>query len=131
MDLLNIESVTATRIEHRVKKAIGASYPNISFTTEISEIPPSFPNVYIHLTSESETGKDLQGNSINAMNFSVQIVVKSNVSKSECLTIRNACIEAVKKDGFRVVINEPQKINNIHQCTLHFYGTRGSGDVLR
>ena len=131
MDLLNIESVMATRIEYRVRKAIGAEFPDMTFTTEVSEVPPSFPNVYIHLMTSNETGKDLQGDSINAMNFSVQIVVKSNVSKSECLRVRNACINAVKKDGLRVVINEPQKINNIHQCNLHFYGVRGSGDVLK
>lgn len=131
MDLLNIEGVTATRIEYRVRKAIGEEYPDISFTTEISDVPATFPNVYIHLTGSSEAGKDIQGTSLNAMSFSVQVVIKSNVSKSECLKVRNACIDAVKKDGFRVVINEPQKINNIHQCTLHFYGVRGSGDVLK
>lgn len=131
MDLLNIESVTATRIEYRVRKAIGEECPNITFTTEISDTPASFPNVYIHLTSSSEVGKDLQGTSLNAMSFSVQIVIKTNTDKSECLKVRNACIDAVKKDGFRVVINEPQKINNIHQCTLHFYGVRGCGDVLK
>ena len=131
MDLLNIESITATRIEYRVRKTIGEDYPDISFTTEISDAPPSFPNVYIHLTTSNETGKDLQGYSLNAMSFSIQIVVKTNVSKNECLKVRNACIDAVKRDGFRVVINEPQKINNVHQCSLHFYGVRASGDALK
>lgn len=128
MDLLNIENILATRIEHRVTKVIGLEFPTLAFTTEISDVPPTFPNVYIHLTGESETGRDLWGKDLNAVSLSMQIVIQTNTTKADCIKVRNACIEAVKKDGFRVVINEPVKSNNIHQCSLHFYGVRAGGD---
>lgn len=128
MDLLNMESVMLTRIEYRVTNSIGESYPNLNFTNEVSDNPPNFPNVYVHEEINSEVGNDLQNTSFNASSIAIQLVIKTNTNKADCLEVRNACIGAIKKDGFRVVINEPQKINNIWQTTLHLYGVRGAGD---
>lgn len=128
MDLLNIESVMATRIEYRVKKAISTQFPKINFTTEVSDIPAEFPNVYVHEERITEAGVTLGNKDVHAMDFAIQLVIKTNTSKPDCLAVRNACINAIKADGFRVIINEPQKINNVYQCTLHFYGVRGAGD---
>ena len=130
MDLLNIESVMATRIEYRVKKAISTQFPKINFTTEVSDNPPEFPNVYIHEERMTEAGVTLENKDVNAMDFAIQLVIKTNTNKADCLVVRNACINAIKADGFRVIINEPQKINNVYQCTLHFYGVRGAGDTF-
>ena len=57
MDLLNIEREMATRIEYRVKQAIGAEYPKLNFTTEVSDVPPNFPNVYVHEERLTEAGE--------------------------------------------------------------------------
>lgn len=130
MNLLNLESELATRIEYRVKNAIGTQFPNINFTTEISDIPAEFPNVYIHEERLTESGNTLEGKTFNAVDFAIQLVIKTNTTKADVLTVRNACITAIKADGFRVIINEPQKINNVYQCTLHFYGVRGAGDTF-
>lgn len=128
MDLLNIEREMATRIEYRVKQAIGTEYPKLNFTTEVSDVPPSFPNVYVHEERLTEAGVNLWNKDIHAMDFAIQLVIKTNSTKADCLNVRNACISAIKSDGFRVIIDEPQKINNVYQCTLHFYGVRGAGD---
>lgn len=130
MDLLNFESIIATRIEYRVKNAIISDYPNINFTTEVSDIPPEFPNVYIHLERMTETGTSLENKDFQALDFSVQLVIKTNTTKADCLVVRNACIDAIKQDGFRIIIDEPQKINNVYQCSMHFYGVRGAGDIF-
>lgn len=128
MNLLNIENEMATRIEYRVRRSIGTQFPNINFTTEVSDIPAEFPNVYIHEEMNTELSHTLSGKDIHASEFAIQLVIKTNTTKTDNLTVRNACINAIKADGFRVVINEPQKINNVYQCTLHFYGVRGAGD---
>lgn len=130
MDLLNIESTMATRIEYRVKRAIIDQFPNINFTTEVSDIPATFPCVYVHEERMNEAGHTLEGKDIHVMDFAIQLVIRTNTKKSDCLIVRNACINAIKADGFRVIINEPQKINNVFQCTLHFYGVRGAGDIF-
>lgn len=130
MDLLNFESIIATRIEYRVTNAIISDYPNINFTTEVSDIPPEFPNVYIHLERMTETGTSLENKDFQALDFSVQLVIKTNTTKADCLVVRNACIDAIKQDGFRIIIDEPQKINNVYQCSMHFYGVRGAGDIF-
>lgn len=131
MDLLNAESVMATRIEYRVKKAVGSTYPNLNFTTETSSNPSQFPSVYIHKEIGSELGMELNSKSINALDMAFQIVIKTNTNKSDCINIRNACVEAVKKDGFRVIINDAQLINNVYQSIIHFYGVRAVGDKLK
>lgn len=130
MDLFNFESIIATRIEYRVTNAIISDYPNINFTTEVSDIPPEFPNVYIHLERMTETGTSLENKDFQALDFSVQLVIKTNTTKADCLVVRNACIDAIKQDGFRIIIDEPQKINNVYQCSMHFYGVRGAGDIF-
>lgn len=130
MNLLNLESELATRIEYRVKNAIGTQFPKLNFSTEISDIPAEFPNVYIHEERLTETGNTLEGKTFNAVDFAMQLVIKTNTTKADVLTVRNACIDAIKADGFRIIINEPQKINNVYQCTLHFYGVRGAGDTF-
>lgn len=130
MDLLNIESTMATRIEYRVKEAIIGQFPNLNFTTEVSDIPAEFPNVYVHEERMTESGTTLENKAVHAMDFAIQLVIKTNTTKSDILTVRNACIDAIKQDGFRVIINEPQKVNNVYQCTLHFYGVRGAGDTF-
>lgn len=130
MNLLNIENEMATRIEYRVKRDIGTQFPNINFTTEVSDIPAEFPNVYIHEEMNTELAHTLSGKDFHASDFAIQLVIKTNTTKSDCLIVRNSCINAIKADGFRVVINEPQKINNVYQCTLHFYGVRGAGDTF-
>ena len=128
MDLLNIENTMATRIEYRVKQAIEDQFPNINFTTEVSDNPVAFPNVYVHEERMSEAGTNLWNKAVEAMDFAIQVVIRTNTTKSDILAVRNACIDAIKQDGFRVIINEPRKTNNIYQCTLHFYGVRGAGD---
>ena len=130
MNLLNIESEMATRIEYRVTRAIGTQFPTLNFTTEISDTPAVFPNVYVHEERLTEVGHTLFGTGFHAADFAIQLVIKTNTTKSDILTIRNACIQAIKDDGFRVIINEPQKINTVYQCTLHFYGVRGAGDTF-
>ena len=78
MDLLNIEREMATRIEYRVKQAIGTEYPKLNFTTEVSDVPPSFPNVYVHEERLTEAGVNLWNKDIHAMDFAIQLVIKTN-----------------------------------------------------
>ena len=72
MNLLNLESELATRIEYRVKNAIGTQFPKLNFSTEISDIPAEFPNVYIHEERLTETGNTLEGKTFNAVDFAMQ-----------------------------------------------------------
>ena len=83
MDLLQLESIITTQLKVRVPILTDNRYPNMSFSNEITDETPSFPNVYIHELEPSEIGNDIANNKIHALRDTIQIEVSSNTSKAD------------------------------------------------
>ena len=130
MDLLQLESIITTQLKVRVPKLTDNKYPNMSFTNEISDKTPSFPNVYVMELQPSEVGNDLSNNQIHALRDTIQIEVSTNVSKSEAKNVRNACISAMKAMRFSLVVDTYAKIDNLHRYVIRMRRIVASGDTF-
>lgn len=79
-----LESQVITRIKTKFSKKLKDRYPDLKFTnSDKADTVPKFPTVYIHEMPGSETGGDLQGDTINAVWSSFQIEVTTNTKQSD------------------------------------------------
>lgn len=143
MDLLQMENIVATQIKVRVPRVvvkydsqnvpitIADLFPKISFTTEISDSTPSFPNVYIHELESSEVGNSIPNQEIHAIRDTIQIDVSTNVNKSEAHIVANAVVRAMKVLRYSTVtVPIYSKLNNVHRYTIRFRRIVASGDTF-
>ena len=129
MDLLQIENIVTTQLKVRVPRLTDNKYPHMSFTNEISEKQPNFPNVYIHELEPSEVGNTIPNNQIHAIRSTIQIEVSTNVSKTEAHIVANACINAMKALRYGLVMGPTEtKVNNIHRYIIRMRRVIGAGD---
>ena len=80
--VIDAENKIFTTIRYKVLEVLEETYPDLYFTRsqKNDELPNNlYPAVYIHF-SEIERGKDLQGNSINAVLMSMTIDVTASES---------------------------------------------------
>ena len=131
MDLLQMESIITTQLKARVPELTDRRFPKMSFTNEVSDNVPSFPNVYIHELDFSEVGNTLENKQIHAIRDTVQIDVSTNTNKADARTVTNACILALKRLRYSVIMMPIyQKDNNIHRFVFRARRIVGSGDTF-
>lgn len=129
MDLLQMESILTTQLKVQVPKLLVNRFPNISFTNEISDNTPSFPNVYIHELEPTELGNSLMNKSIHAIRDTVQIDVTTNSSKADARKVSIACINVMKTLGYSInMLPVYTKQNNIHRFIIRANRVVGAGD---
>ena len=131
MELLQMESIVTTQLRIRVPRLLNNAYPNISFTNEISEDTPSFPNVYVHELEPSEAGTELANQTIRALRDTFQIDVTTNTTKSDAHRVAIACVSALKALSF-IVVSAPThvKVNNVHRYVLRARRIIANGDTF-
>ena len=131
MDLFEIESIVRTQLKVRVPKLTDNKYPNMSFTSEVSDKVPNFPNVYIHEVGQSELGNTISNDTVHAVRSTLQIDVSTNTNKSDARIVTNACILALKRLRYSVfMLPIYQKDNNIHRFVFRARRVIGSGDTF-
>ena len=129
MELLQMESIITTQLSVRVPRLLNNAYPNISFTNEISDKTPSFPNVYVHELEANEIGNSLMNQTIHAIRNTYQIEVTTNVSKTDAKKVANACVQALKALSFSVSSMPIYfQVNNVHRYVIRAQRIVASGD---
>ena len=131
MELFEIESIVRTQLKVRVPKLTDNKYPNMSFTSEVSDKVPNFPNVYIHEVGQSELGNTISNDTVHAVRSTLQIDVSTNTNKSDARIVTNACILALKRLRYSVtMLPIYQKDNNIHRFVFRARRVIGGGDTF-
>ena len=131
MELLQMESIVTTQLKVRVPRLLNNAYPNISFTNEISDKTPDFPNVYIHELDTSEVGNSIPNNMIHAVRDTVQIEVTTNTSKSDARKVANACVTAMKAMRYSLRTTPIYtKNNNVHTFFIRASRVIANGDTF-
>lgn len=131
MDLLQMENIITTQLKVRVPRLLDNAYPNISFTNEISDKTPSFPNVYIHELEPSEVGNSLMNQTIRAIRDTIQIDVTANTTKSDAHKVAMACVKAMKALSFNITLFPLyNKQNNIHRYIIRVQRIIANGDTF-
>jgi len=78
-----VESKVFTQIQYMLKK----KYPKLNCSTTSETITPAkFPTLYLHET-QSEYGRDLTNESVNAVNSTIYIRVWTNTTETDCKAI--------------------------------------------
>lgn len=131
METLSIESIIMTQLKVRVPKLLDNAFPKISFTNEVSDKTPSFPNVYIHELESTELGTSLENKVINAARNTMQIEVSTNTSKADAKKVANACVNAMKALSY-TIMSFPiyTKVNNLHRFVIRAQRVVGGGDTF-
>ena len=131
MELLALESIVTTQLKARVPKILDNAYPNISFTNEITEKTPSFPNVYVHELDSSEVGNSIPNQTIHAIRDTFQIEVTTNTNKADARKVINACIYAMKILRYSIVTSPIYtKDNNTHRFIIRARRVIANGDTF-
>ena len=131
MDLLQMENIITTQLKVRVPRLLDNAYPNISFTNEINDKTPSFPNVYIHELEPSEVGNSLMNQTIRAIRDTIQIDVTANTTKSDAHKVAMACVKAMKALSFNITLFPLyNKQNNIHRYIIRVQRIIANGDTF-
>lgn len=132
--VLDLEPTIVALVKTRANKLIKTKYPNVNWTTDDTVIKePVFPNIYI-LTSSTEIGKDMIGQDINGVSFTVQ--VRITVSKEQGMSgarfIAGKVMNEFKNLGFaldeipRFEGNTP----DTKQLLFRAYRIIGQADIL-
>jgi hypothetical protein len=129
MDLLQMENIITTQLKARVPKLTDYKYTKMSFTNEISDSVPSFPNVYVHELEPSEVGNSIPNQKIHAIRNTIQIDVSTNTNKADAKVVSNACVAAMKALRYSVIMLPVyQKINNVHRYVFRVRRVIANGD---
>ena len=104
--------------------------------TEDSATPtnPKFPTVYITFIGATERGATLDGTTINAVNMTIEVHVKT--TKAQGIVVNNdvswEVVEAFKSMGFTATMpNIPtSNIDGIYETVSRFSRIIGQGDVI-
>ena len=131
MELLQLENIVTTQLRVRVPKLTDNKFPNMSFTNEVSDNTPSFPNVYVHELEPSEVGNSIPNQTIHAIRSTIQVDVSTNTNKADARAVSKACVEALK--GLRYSVTSLpiyQKDNNIHRFVFRVRRVIANGDTF-
>lgn len=97
-------SIIFTRVKVLATAKLKDKYPNIYFTTSTrAQTNPKFPTVVMQKLQSTETGRDLEGRSVNGINFSVQVDVIDNSSQNTANTVADVVMKCMKDMMFEVV----------------------------
>lgn len=131
MELLQMESIVTTQLKVRVPRLLNNAYPKISFTNEISDKQPDFPNVYIHELEPSEVGNSLPNQIIHAIRDTIQVDVTTNTTKTDAHKVAIACVNALKSLSYSVnMLPVYTKNNNIHRYIIRVNRVIANGDTF-
>ena len=134
--IMRIPLMVFTNIKNDFSQVIKEKY-NITdknFTAVGSnDTPAVFPFIYVQLMSANEEGEDLEGTSINAGSFSIQIDVIDNQSQTRAREVMTELLGIMKSMRFQCV-SIPSFItstNDTRRMTARFSRIIGVNDVLK
>lgn len=135
---LDIEPKVFTLIKGKTYTKLKQKYPGILFTT-IDAMPTDSTfshTVYIHEVGGLEMGKDLEGNSVNAYECTMEVKVSvtsedSNSKKTEVREITKYIASAFKQLRFEIVLMPTVEItDSAYTVPMRFRRVIGANDTL-
>lgn len=129
-----IPSMVFTRIKNEFPESLKKKYKmsggNFSTVGSI-DTPAVFPFVYVQVLPAVERGQDLEGTSINAGLFTVQIDVTDNKSQVRAKEVAFAVMATMKSMGFEVTAMPSFENTKVtHRSTARYRRLIGANDVL-
>lgn len=130
----DIETTVFSRVKIEGTVAFKKKFPQITYTADNATSDDAvFPTVFVQELAGSETGSDLNGNSINGVISTFQIDVSDNQDngKQNCKEVMSKVIESMKSMRYEVITTPIyRKSNNLWIGSARFRRTIGFNDIL-
>lgn len=129
-----VPSMIFTRIKNefsvKTKEKYKMTDKNFS-TVGSSDTPAVFPFVYVQMLVPLETGRDLEGTSINAGIYTFQIDVIDNKTQANTRAVMTEALKVMKSMAFEVTgMPYYEDTKDTHRCTARFRRTISENDIL-
>lgn len=119
-----------TIFKTKLKQIYGEKYPALSFSDEINNEEPSYPNVYVTSVGKGERGMALDNVNVNAVQDTIQIQVTSNASKNEAKEIAWGCVDILKQLKYTVSgLPLPSIRNSVYTFSITATRVIGQGEL--
>ena len=106
---LQIQNKVFTQVEYMMKK----EYPKLICTTKNENgHPAKFPTLYLHELEPIEQGQDLANKSINAVLSTIEIMVWTNTTETECREIIGEAVNQMKALSFNIIAMPIVQVND-------------------
>lgn len=128
----DLETNVFSIIKTRALAVLESDYPDIFVTTdEESDSEPVFPTVLIQSVEPTETHSDLESDRINVVDFTAQVTVTTNQSRSDALRISGAIADLYKQSLFKIKpMPFARKEGNLWIATFRAKRKFGWNDIL-
>lgn len=132
--IMQLPSVVFTRVKTEFSEKIKTKYNMTSenfSTTDSQNKKAVFPFVYINLLPASETGNDLEGDTINGGIFTFQIDVYDNKTQARAREVMTEIVRIMK--SMRFLVNQMPSFDDtddVKRMTTRFQRIIGAGDTL-
>lgn len=125
----DLEATIFTKIQYRMKNKYSSLYCTTKDESWITDKDAKFPALYLHETAQTEQGKDLVNNTVNAVFETIEIRTFSNKSAQECKQIMAYAITLMKGLRFDYqLVRDIQTINGVSTAIYNFSRFIGNGD---
>lgn len=127
----DLETNVFSTIKKKALAILEDNYPDISITAdEESNDTPVFPTVLIQAVEPTETNSDLEADRINTVDFTAQVTVTTNRSRSEALQVSNVIADLYKKRLFKIKPMPFVRKGNLWTATFRAKRKFGWNDIL-
>lgn len=129
-----LQSKIFSRIKNEFSEKLKTKYKMTSdnfSTVGSSDTPAVFPFVYVQMLPALEQGRDLEGTSINAGLFTLQIDVTDNKSQARAKEVAFEILRIMKGMGFEVTpMPSFEDTKDTHRSTARYRRLIGDGDAI-
>lgn len=128
-----IQDKIYSRLDAICTAKLGTKYSDLNVTTDSHKVVNAkFPNVYLHFLSPVEIGKDLNGQDINAIYLTAEIVVTvTSAQKMEVAReVTQIVVDCMKEMRFTASLPMFNDTDTEYRTISRFARTIGNADVL-
>lgn len=115
-----------------IKYYLAKTYSDINFTTRIENIDDiEFPTLLLHELTPVEVGQDLDNTTVNAIHSTMEIVVYTDTTETECKEIISEATSLMKQLRFNIsALPIVTTNNNVSMGVARFSRVIGMDDTL-
>lgn len=131
--VFDIQTTIFSRIKAICTAKLRSKYPDIKITQNSRDTNTSkYPTVYVHFLQPTEVGKDLDGQTVNAIYQTVQIEIF--VTQAQGMVVANevssVVLDIMKEMRFVATMPEFQDTDANYRTVSRYSRTIGNSDVL-
>lgn len=131
--VFDIQTTIYSRINAICTAKLKSKYPDITVTMDSHKTTSAkYPSVYVHFLQPAEVGKDLDGQSVNAIYLTCQIEVV--VTQSQGMTVAKEVsgliLDIMKEMRFNATMPEFQDTDSAYRTVSRYARTIGNKETL-